>query len=211
MYLSRVQLDIKKRQTIKALSIKSMFHGAVENSFSGERKRKLWRLDRLNGNYYLLILSQEKPDLSNVESQFGVIGTAEIKDYDQLLERILAGKEWRFRLTANPTHSKKTENDGRGVRGKVYAHITPEYQKKWLIERSESNGFYIDENDFEIVEEHWNEFRKGSKRRKISILSVSYEGILKVTDASLFKKALTNGLGRGKAYGNGMLTVMSIR
>lgn len=43
---------------------------------------------------------------------------------------------------------------------------------------------------------------------RVSFLAVTYEGILQVTDAELFRKALTDGIGREKAYGMGMLTVV---
>ena len=53
MYLSRTELDPARRSTMIALTSPQKFHGAVENSFSGERRRRLWRLDRLNGKLYL--------------------------------------------------------------------------------------------------------------------------------------------------------------
>ena len=61
MYLSRAELDPTRRSTMIALTSPQKFHGAVENSFSGERRRRLWRLDSLNGKLYLLLLSEELP------------------------------------------------------------------------------------------------------------------------------------------------------
>ena len=50
---------------------------------------------------------------------------------------------------------------------------------------------------------------KGAEReRPVSLLAVTYEGLLTVTDAALFRRTLTEGIGRGKAYGLGLLTVM---
>ena len=43
------------------------------------------------------------------------------------------------------------------------------------------------------------------------MLAVTYEGMLTVTDPLLFRKVLVNGLGREKAYGMGMLTVVKAR
>ena len=40
------------------------------------------------------------------------------------------------------------------------------------------------------------------------MLAVTYEGMLTVTDAELFRQALTQGIGREKAYGMGLLTIM---
>ena len=57
MYISRVELDQARRSTMIALAAPKRLHGAVERSFAGERKRRLWRLDYLGGKLYLLILS----------------------------------------------------------------------------------------------------------------------------------------------------------
>ena len=68
MYLSRMVLDVQNRRTMQAFVNPNLFHGAVESAFCGERKRNLWRIDTLNGQYYLLLLSEEKPDLSDAVS-----------------------------------------------------------------------------------------------------------------------------------------------
>ena len=55
------------------------------------------------------------------------------------------------------------------------------------------------------------QFTKKEAGNRISFISVTYEGILTVTDKELFVKALTEGIGREKAYGMGMLTVMRLQ
>lgn len=213
-FLTRFQLDFTKRSTMKALVSPNLFHGAVESAFPGERKRCLWRIDSLSGRNYLLLLSTEKPNLMHAVKQFGVEDNEplwETKEYTPLLDRIQNGTKWRFRLTANPTKSCKNSSE-KEKRGTVYAHITPEYQKQWLLERSEKHGFTLEENSFSVVEHKWQKFFKGSERRHpVTLLSVTYEGYLTVKDAELFKNTLVNGLGRGKAYGMGMLTVVKAR
>ena len=54
----------------------------------------------------------------------------------------------------------------------------------------------------------WYTFRKGGAGNRVTLLSVTYEGVLQVTDPEAFCCALTQGIGRGKAYGMGMLTVV---
>lgn len=71
MYLTRIKLDITKTNTIKALVCPSRFHGAIESAESDGRTRKLWRIDELGGEKYLLILSEKELDFSNVSDQFG--------------------------------------------------------------------------------------------------------------------------------------------
>ena len=129
----------------------------------------------------------------------------EERDYDPLLARVATGSRWRFRLTANPTVSKSRP----GERGKVLAHITPHYQKQWLMEQGGKRGFSLREEEFEVVSSHWLRFDKKG-RCAVTLLSVTFEGALTVTDETLFRAALTKGIGRGKAYGMGLLTLMRL-
>lgn len=209
MYLSRVKLDLTRRATMQALVEPQKLHGAVESSFAGERQRRLWRLDRLHGVPYLLLLSEEKPDLTALAAQFGPVnGEGEVctKDYTPLLARIANGSTWQFRLTANPT--KSCPQTGQGARGSVKAHCTVAYQKQWLVQRAEKHGFALDPDGFTVTGSRWLHFRKGKEgARPVTLLSVTYEGTLQVTDAEAFTGMLTHGIGRGKAYGLGLMTI----
>lgn len=204
MYLSRVELDMKKRETIRAFAQLSRFHGAVETAFKDGRKRRLWRLDALAGKKYILLLSEDKPELDHIRKQFGIEDketSCVTKDYTPWLDKIQENRSYHFRLVANPTYSEAIENG----RGKVKAHVVPRYQEQWLLRQAEKNGFRADE--IGILESQWKTFHKKSGNI-VSILSVTFEGSLTVTDREKFIAALTEGIGRGKAYGMGMLTVI---
>ena len=91
MYLTRMCLDESNPNTAKALASPHMFHGTVERCFHGERKRNLWRIDHLNNQLYLMLLSPDKPDLSAAAEQFGVLCADcpwETKLYTPFLEKI---------------------------------------------------------------------------------------------------------------------------
>ena len=89
----------------------------------------------------------------------------------------------------------------------MLAHTTPYFQKQWLIEQSKKRGFAIREDGFEVVSSQWLHFDKRG-RNAVTLLSATFEGVLTVTDEVLFRKTLTEGIGRGKAYGMGLLTLM---
>ena len=108
MYLSRIKLNIAQTDTMRALAAPNIFHGAIE-SCDEERTRKLWRIDTLAGERYLLILSEKPIDLSDAAKQFGFDDSYETKLYDGLLARITNGSRWQFKLTANPTIQKYDE------------------------------------------------------------------------------------------------------
>lgn len=202
MYLSRVTLNTALRDTMKALVSPGMFHGAIESSFDGARARRLWRIDDLDGKKYILIVSESVPDLEKFAEQFGYAGAYETKDYARFLDKIRDGGRWQFRLTANPVVSRS--------HGKIMAHTTPEFQKKWLADRAQKLGFALNEAEFQTVQSKWYDFYKasGAGSPRVRMLSVTFEGILTVTDAKQFKQTLCSGIGREKAYGQGMLTIV---
>lgn len=211
MYLSRIELDLRRQGTMRALVSPSRFHGAIERAATDGRARKLWRIDDLRGKRYLLILSEKEEDWQTVADQFGVKeAKVETKCYDGLADRLVQGSEWHFLLRANPTIAKKGSGEEK-ERGKVLAHITEGFQKKWLMDRSQQHGFSLEEDEFYVKEQRWYQFYKGTGQHgvRVRLLAVTYEGKLSVTDADLFWDALTKGIGREKAFGMGMLTVVS--
>lgn len=211
MYISRLRLDPQNRQTMRAMAEPKLFHGAIERGFTGPRQRNLWRVDRLGEAYYLLVVSPDKPDFSAAAAQFGYPGAEdawETKDYMPLLNRVENGSRWHFRLTANPVRHS-AGNAQAGARGKVLAHVTPEQQQRWLMEKAPAYGFSLVEDAFLAVNSRWIRFCKpGIASHTVSLQAATFEGTLTVTDAERFRQTLTAGIGRGKAYGLGLLTIV---
>ena len=92
-------------------------------------------------------------------------------------------------------------------RGGIHAHVTPEQQKKWLSDRVANCGFSVDADAFDVTHSEWKVFSKAKEGAKVTLRTASFEGVLTVTDAELFKKALSGGIGRAKAYGCGLITI----
>ena len=212
MYLSRVTLDTSRVETIRALTKPAILHGAIEQSFNGEKKRRLWRIDQTDDACYVLVLSEDFPDFTMLLEQFSNLRGSDswkTKSYSSFLERIDTNQTWHFRLCANPVHSVKEQ--GSMKRGKLFAHITREHQEKWLLERAPKNGFFLQRGNFDVIRSEWVNFSKNTeKHKKVSIHMAVFDGILTVTDANCFRKTLVTGIGRAKAYGCGLLTVMRL-
>lgn len=215
MYLSRIALNANLRKTMQAFASPRILHGAVEASFQDsvneKRKRILWRIDRLKGVYYLLVLSEKQPDFSHIVEQFGHAGNAgqwETKNYSSLLERLKEDQVWQFRLRANPVRNSSMEKKQKTGRGKVFAHVTQIQQKQWLLNRAQTNGFLLTEDSFDVIHSEWKKFTKpGDNKHVVSLRVVDFEGLLTITDGECFRKTLLTGIGRGKAYGCGLLTI----
>lgn len=210
MFLSKVEIDRQNRQKNRNLSHIGAFHHWVEQSFPQEieentRTRKLWRIDKLRGKEYLLVVSSTKPDLSLLE-KYGIENSAQTKDYDPFLNMLEEGIKARFRITLNPVISIK---DSAGKRGRVVPLAAVDKQLKFLYDRAEKNGFSLKEDDFTIVDRGYSEFKK-SVQKPIKLSKVIYEGILTITNVDLFIKTLTEGIGKKKAYGFGLMTVIPL-
>ncbi|NLD16757.1 MAG: type I-E CRISPR-associated protein Cas6/Cse3/CasE [Tissierellia bacterium] len=208
MFLSRVKIDRDNRRKIRDLSHLGAYHNWVEGAFPEEfdeeiRSRKLWRVDFLKEIPYLLLVSETKPDIEKLE-RYGIKESVEIKSYDSFLEKLKKGMRARFRVKLNPVVSK---SDGTLGRGKIIPLVSDEDQIKFLMELSEKNGFKLLPNDFNIVSKGY-EVLKQPKKRPINIVMAEYEGILTITDLEKFLKVLKKGIGKKKAYGFGMMTVI---
>lgn len=221
MYLSRVEIDINDRYKTRDLTHLGAYHNWVEQSFPQEvanrkRLRHLWRIDQLGTKKYLLVLSEEKPDLKKLE-KYGVNGTAATKPYDSFLNSLKVGQTLRFRLTANPTHKVRRFPGDQG--GHVVPHVTVAQQCKWLLDRSEKSGFELLEQPASVFEAE--QLRKAfnvtnreypilhkKRSRTVKLSRVTFEGVLKITDADAFRDVMKKGIGREKAYGMGLMTVL---
>lgn len=208
MYLSRVEIDIKNRKKIRNLTHLGAYHDWVERSFPEEikasyRSRKLWRIDKLDGKLYLLILSECRPDHGCLE-RYGVESTAETKLYDSLLNSLENDQSYRFKATLNPIISR---SEGMEKRGRVVPLLSLDAQMGFLHERAKKNGFKVEPDEFYITKRGFEKLKK-SNSSNASINKVTYEGKLTVTDVDLFREALKGGIGRKKAYGCGLITIV---
>ncbi len=205
MYMSRIRLDVSRRETMQALSAPQRFHGAIERAWPGERLRNLWRLDWHGNECNLLIVSREALDLSSAAGQFG-FGTAawERKDYAPFLSRLETGSRWQFRLCANPVVARVAGEK----RSNVKAFCREEEQIGWLLARAEKHGFTLNRKDVCVLGDRWLIFTKGGNGPKVRIRQVTFGGVLTITDAETFRQMLCEGIGKGKAYGCGMMTIV---
>ena len=122
----------------------------------------------------------------------------------------------QFRLTANPTHTVTRPGE---KQGRVMPHITVEQQRKWLMDRADKLGFQlikqvsVDEPElaatqaFDIVNRDWPTLHRKAGRG-VRLSRVTFEGLLRVSDVVAFRQTLVTGIGREKAFGMGLMTVI---
>lgn len=226
MYLTRFRINPERIGARKLLSSPQVLHAAVMSSFAElpdptpDAPRVLWRIDRdPRPHTHLCIVSPYKPDLTHLVEQAGWPTTArwETFDYGPFLDRLGAGDRWAFRLTANPIHSVRNKD---GAPTKITAHITARHQLGWLLQRQQAAGFTIvrkpsaHEQQDELAQHElilYNRrqfaFQKKGAGKPVTLVTVTYDGRLQITDPDAFRRTLTHGLGKAKAYGCGLMTL----
>lgn len=213
MYISRVEINPRRRDTMSALVSPEILHAAVMASFPSMEKegndRILWRIDILGPSTYILVQSNIKPDFTHIVEQFGWPESDQkwdIVDYERFLSNIKNGDMRRFRIRANPTRSVM-QKDGKSTRGKVCQHVTVDQQLQWIVEKSKKCGFSIEGPGLNVDISSRDTLKFKKKNTTVSLAAAVFEGTLKIEDAKLFVDTIKSGLGRAKAYGFGMITV----
>lgn len=211
MYLSRVEINPFRRETIRAFSSPQIIHAAVMASFpsfGSNPGRVMWRIDKVGSSTYLIVQSSIKPDFNHIIDQFGRPESErkwDVMDYDTFLSGLENGQIWRFRLKVNPTYSLSQAD---GKRGKIVAHVTAEQQISWMISKAKKYGFDI--LDETIVLKHRDVKTFDRDKQKITLSTATFEGVLQIKDVEAIRHSIINGIGRGKAYGCGLLSLARV-
>lgn len=208
MYLSKLTLNLSSLETRRLLLSPYLLHKAIFRAFpdanGGGPGRILYRLDEIkkdNGSHtYLLVQSEKEPQWEKAELLVSCLYYYESKPLN--LE-FIPGQVFYFRLRANPTVKRN---------GKRLGLLNEEVQLDWLKRKAQDAGFTI--LSCSVIPEG---MVKDDKRKdadtifKMTILSVRFEGKLKVTAPQLFGKALELGVGSAKGLGFGLLSVAPVR
>lgn len=219
MYLSKLTLNYHKREVIKELANPYQLHRTVMSGFPSELpkdERILYRLEQLKSAPYFCVLVQSAllPNWQLLTEAEYLLRPAEIKAYTP---NIVAGATYRFRLTANPT--KRLKGDGE-TDGKRVGLFKENDQSKWLERKAEQNGFEVLASQIakiaqpdgfkpltpkELMEA--KEKGKSKTRHRLTFHAVQFDGLLRVKEPDRFEKALVEGIGSGKGFGFGLLSI----
>lgn len=216
---TRIMLNQYRREARKFLTNPHAMHAAVAKAFPPDTDvthgRILWRLDKNGHEDTLYIVGPEQPTADHIVDQAGwETRPPQVASYDAFLARLMKGQQWGFELVANPTFSEPQPG---GKRGKVRAHVSATHQLDWLIKRSESCGFSLlqdNEPTARVVERKVLSFQRdpnSNRKNNVRIHTARFKGSLTVIDPELLRNTLKNGIGRGRGYGCGLLTLAPAR
>jgi CRISPR system Cascade subunit CasE len=231
MYLARAFLNPVSRAVRADLADATSLHRTLMHAFPsnpGPSPRKqhgvLHRVDedRTHGRIVLLVQSATRPDFVHLPAGYlldlrddfelaapGVVENPAVREVNQERQRIVAGDRFAFRLRANTTKkipkvdketSQRTKNGTRvPVRG-------DDARLAWLGNQAEKRGFQVE--DARVIEIPAQTSRG---HRGLTFAGAAFDGRLQVTDASAFRQALAEGIGPGKAFGFGLLSIQRAR
>jgi len=227
MYLSRIQLNPRRRDARWLLASPQRVHAAVLSAFPEPptgardgRPRVLWRLDVDDAGTFLYVVSPDQPDFAHLAEQAGWPTTERgvTKPYGAFLDRLAVGQVWAFRLTANPTRYRAPRE---GERMKRYAHVTVRQQEDWLLEKADRCGFRVTSTthpspegdglvhvpEVAVTARAAHTFDRKGASKPVTIGTARFDGRLEVIDPEALRRALVTGIGPAKAYGCGLLTL----
>jgi CRISPR system Cascade subunit CasE len=232
-YLSWIWLNPLRTATQRMLRNPQVLHAATLGGLSVQpvRERVLWRLEADSAHrLHLLVLTRSSPSWEHLVEQAGWPAAEQpqalVRGYESLLERVERGREFAFRLRANPVSATKNldkpstaqaERIGhprpRGVR---VPHRTAAYQLAWLQDRIHRWGFELaatgDGNpDVILVARDRLAFAKNrGDRCRITLSTATYQGRLRVADPEAACRSLLDGVGPARAYGCGLITLAPV-
>jgi CRISPR system Cascade subunit CasE len=175
----------------------------------------LFRIDPLRAaRVAILVQSAVPPDWDYAFHNGGYLLAAppEVRPYDP---SFATGERLAFRLVANPTKrltKNSRERDGTSVAPRWVGKRVPvpsEHLYEWLARRAAGGGFSIAEHS-RAVQPGYVYLNKKADGPGQRLRSARYDGLLEVADPELFRKTVATGIGPGKAFGFGLLSVARV-
>lgn len=220
MFLTLMRLDPQSPQVQRDLRDPQALHRTIMRAFPSvidpdDEARAYWgvlhrlEFERQSGRVLLYVQSRVAPDWTFLPSGYlssdGWENPA-VKPVDRAYESLSANRTLRFRLRANPTRKIDTESGPNGERqnGRRVPLVGPAAQIDWLARKAKACGFDLLQVTLaatgasELVRSH-------STGRTFQ--GVLFEGRLVVREPDRFREALSKGIGPGKAFGYGLLSV----
>jgi CRISPR system Cascade subunit CasE len=206
LFASALHLD---RAAVKALKITDAYslHRVVYSLFPDVRTDAEKHSHIQSGIVYadqggdfhgrkVLIVSDRAP-MERVDGQYGEVISKPITP------SFLEYPRYRFKVQINPVRKDKQTGKRIAVKGRANT-------AEWFIQRaSKSWGFEVDTQHLQIDAIEILQFNDKSNR-SITLGKAHIQGQLEVTDPVQFQNSFKNGIGKGRAFGCGLLQIVPI-
>ncbi len=204
LWLSLIDLDPRHSRVHPALADVHVRYRMVLDGFPGAANRQqagvvyLYTAPASGQPPRLLVQSTTKPDWSFLPTRCGA-SVAQVKDIGPFWDRVRTGALYRFWLTASPSRAVGGHGGNR-IRGARRAIGDRKEQIDWLTRRLDGAATLT---DVQVTRPTKTTGRRGA--HTVTSTSVTFGGLLRVTDPTLLRQFVVTGIGPDKAYGNGLL------
>lgn len=183
-------------------------HSLIWSLFSDDPEAKRDFIYRASGSHSFLIVSAREPRNNSL------VWNIKTKPYQLKLAK---GERYGFSLRVNPVISLSQPDRKRSLRVDVLMHAKKKKSEKldpqeredvilsWLENKLKGKGAIIDKGACLVTEYSQKQLSRKNNQKKMTMSVVGVEGALTVNDPIELQKALNEGIGRGKAFGLGLL------
>lgn len=164
----------------------------------------LYRVETTAAGVHILMQSTTQPDRDRLAPGYDIVGS---RDLTPLLDQLHRSVRVRYRIVANPTKSLHRGSDKRGQ----LQPLTGDAAIEWWERKAGESGFELD--NIEIVDslQLTGKRVRPNQPSRLVITATVFDGIATVTDSAAVHDSILVGIGRGKAYGCGLLSVALLR
>ena len=213
MHLSQLILNPRARRVQREVADPYQMHRSIMRAFpdklTPKEERVLFRVESQprTGNLNLLVQSWNLPDwswLAEPAARGYLLPLGEPNPAVKAFELGLSpGQTLAFRLRANPTARRRLADGSR----KRIGLAREEEQVVWLQRKGEGQGFQVLSIRTSNPTRASGSLRRCGKAHRLTLLSVQFDGLLQVTDPDRVQEAVSQGIGSGKAFGFGLLSL----
>ncbi|EDY43248.1 type I-E CRISPR-associated protein Cas6/Cse3/CasE [Streptomyces sp. SPB074] len=151
----------------------------------------------------LLVQSVVTPDPTRLPARYGAVRSTEITP---LLQRLRPGVRVNYRLTGNATRTLSRDTTAGRPNQVIPLHGAD--AEEWWLRRAASAGLDIHKiHTTELDDAAGNRHDK----QRIRHARTRFDGTATVTDPDALRTCVTTGIGRGKSYGCGLLSLAPAR
>lgn len=203
--LAYASMFLLSRNDVKVLKIRDAYslHRVIYGLFE-DRRSEREKLLASSGILYadkggdfnfrkILLLSDRKPHQT---PQFGKVETRPV------FSSFLDCDRYMFEVIVNPSRRQNSS-------GKIIPVIGHEDIRKWFLDRAiHSWGISVSQKSLEVVSTGVQVFEKNGQ--SITHGSATLKGEFHVVDRERFIRSFKNGIGRGRAFGFGLLQIVPV-
>ena len=206
MFLSKLVLNELNRNVHYDLGNSHKLHQRIMQGFPDHHEMDfprrdwqiLYRQEPSPHSHIILVQSQQEPDWSQLPSDYLIENYSDVKPIDLSRWQLKSHQPLQFRIKVNPVkRDAKTRK------------LVPLYKREdhipWFQRKAEQNGFHVNTVDSIPVPNIVGS--KGKGTGQIKIFAVLLQGQLQVIDQEKFLEAVCQGIGKGRSYGCGLLSI----